>query len=199
MLFASEDIVPMPFHVTLGVSPLLPTLGVEAVVLDTGAARAQEYALQRTGSLRLDVGVLPAPYWGGRFEGKACQSIGRRLAAVCDALERYLPSARAAAYRRACELWADLLPVLNRTAAFDAPEREGSRRQAAEFLDILQSRFEWLSITPELHILACHAADWLDRFGSLGVFAEQGLEAGNGYRDKNATVLAAGSYLESCA
>jgi len=121
MLFASEDIVPMPFHATLGVSPLLPTLGVEAVVLDTGAARAQKYALERTETRRLDVGVSPAPYWGGRIEGKACHKIGRRLAAVCDALERYLPSARAAAYRRACELWADLLAVLNRAAVFNAP------------------------------------------------------------------------------
>ena len=61
MLFAPEDIVPMPLHITLGVSPLLLTLGVEAVVFDAGAARAHEYALELTATLRLDVGVPPAP------------------------------------------------------------------------------------------------------------------------------------------
>jgi len=91
-----------------------------------------------------------------------------------------------------------MLPVLNRAAAFDAPERGSFRRQAAEFVDLLQSRFEWLRITPKLHILSCHAAHWLDRFGSLGLFAEHGLEAWHGYCNQNATVFAAGSFLESC-
>jgi len=106
ILVAPEDIVPMSLHITLGVSALLLTVGVEAVVFDAGAARALEYALEPTATLRPYVGVSPAPYWGGTFQGRACHKIGRRLAAVCDVLNRYLPSARAAAYRRACELWA---------------------------------------------------------------------------------------------
>ena len=65
-------------------------------------------------------------------------------------------------------------------------------------MDLLRSSFEWARITPKLHILACHAADWLDRYGSLGLFAEQGLEAWHGYFNQNSTVFAADSFLESC-
>jgi len=113
-------------------------------------------------------------------------------------LDRYLPSARAAVYRRACELWEYLLPVLNRAAVFAAPERGTFRRQAAEFVDLIQSRFEWLSTTPKLHILDCHSADRLDRSGSLGLFAEQSLEAWHDYCNQNVTVFSAGSFLDSC-
>jgi len=198
IVFAPQDIVPMPLHITLGVSPWMLSLGVEAVAFDAGAERAEAYAQALSGALRQDVGVSPAPYWGGKFEGKACHNIGRRLAAVCDVLEDFVPPARAAAYRRACELWTALLPVLNRADIFAADERSTFRRQAPEFVDFLRSCFEWASITPKLHVLACHAADWLDKYGSLGLFSEQGLEAWNGYFNQNATVLAAGSFLESC-
>ena len=71
ILVAPEDIVPIPVHITLGVSPLLLTVGVEAVVFDAGAARALEYALEPTATLRPYVGVSPAPYWGGTFQGRA--------------------------------------------------------------------------------------------------------------------------------
>jgi len=198
MVFAPEDIVPMPLHITLGVSPWLLSLGAEAVAFDSGASRAEEYATALSRALRIDVGVSPAPYWGGTFAGRACHKIGRCLAAVCAVLDQFVPPSRAAAYRRSCELWADLLPVLNRASIIAAPERATFRRQAAEFVDLLRSSFEWASITPKLHILACHAADWLDRYGSLGLFAEQGLEAWHGYFNQNSTVFAADSFLESC-
>jgi len=198
MVFSPEDIVPMPLHITLGVSPWMLSLGVEAVAVDAGAERAEAYAAALAGALRQDVGVSPAPYWGGTFEGKACHKIGRRLAAVCDVLEGFVPPARAAAYRQACELWTALLPVLNRAVIFGPDERSTFRRQAADFVDLLRSSFEWASITPKLHVLACHAADWLDKYGSLGLFSEQGLEAWHGYFNQNATVFAAGSFLESC-
>jgi len=113
-------------------------------------------------------------------------------------LDRYHPSTRAAAYRWASELWAHLLPVLNRAAVFDARKRRFSRRQAADFVDLLQSSCGWLSITPKMHILACHAADWLDHFRWLGLFAEFGSVAWHGYRNQNATVFAAGFFLQRC-
>jgi len=62
------------------------------------------------------------------LSGRACSKIGRRLAAVCDVFDGILSPARAAAYRRACELWAKLLLVLNRAATFEAlPAGGGSR------------------------------------------------------------------------
>jgi len=197
IVFAPEDIVPMPLHITLGVSPWMLSLGVEAVAFDLGAARAEQYAAALTTALRLNVGVSPAPHWAGTFSGRACHKIGRRLEAVCDVFDGFVPPARATACRRACEFWAKLLPVLNRAATFEAPERVTFRRQATEFVDVLRSSFEWERITPKLHILACHAADWLERYGSLGLFAEQGLEAWHGHFNQNATVYAVGSFLES--
>lgn len=176
-VFSPEDIVPMPLHITLGVSPWLLSLGAEAVAFDSGALRAEEYATALSRALRIDVGVSPAPYWGVTFAVRACHKTGRRLAAVCDVLDQFVSPSRAATYRRSCELWADLLPVLNHASVIAAPERATFRRQAAEFVDLLRSSFEWASITPKLHILACHAADRLDCYGSLGLFAEQGLEA----------------------
>jgi len=128
MVSTPGNIVPIPLHITLCVSPWMLSLGVKAVAFDSGAARAQEYVVALTQTLQRDVGVSPAPYWGGRFEGKACHKIGRRLAAVCDVLDDFVPSTRATDYRRACELWPDLLHVLNRAVSFEASERAAFRR-----------------------------------------------------------------------
>jgi len=171
--------------------------GVEAIALDSGPDRAKEYAAALTAALRRNFGVSPAPYWGGTFEGKACHKTGRRLAAVCDVPDGFVPQARASAYRQACSLWTDLLPVLNRATTFVADERSTFCRQAAEFVDLLWSRFEWARITPKLLVLACHAADWLNTYGSLGLFSEQEFEAWHGYFNQNASVFAPFSFLES--
>lgn len=113
----------------------------------------------------------------GRFKSRVCHKTWRRLEADSAVLDGYVPPARAAAYRRSCELWAYFLPVLNRAATFGPPARETFRRQANELVDLRRSGFEWVSITPKIHILSCHAADWLGLFGSLGLLSEQGLEA----------------------
>jgi len=174
--FAPEDIVLIPLHTMPGVSPWLLSLGAEAVAFDSGASRAEEYATALSRALRIDVGVSPAPLWGGTFAGRACHRIGRCLAPVCDVSDQFVPQSRAAAYRRSRELCADLLPVLNRASMIAAPERATFRRQAAEFCGSSSHSFEWASSTPKLHILACHAADWLDRYGSVGLLAEHCLE-----------------------
>jgi len=57
--------------------------------------------------------------------------------------------------------------------------------------------YEPVLITPKLHALACHGADFLDEFGSLGLFAKQGLEAWHDYVNQNAVVFAAPTFLRS--
>ena len=192
------DIAPMPLHINLGVTGCLICLGVEAVVADRGPTEAAAYAAAIAGTLRDDVRVPPAPFWGASFAGKQCHKIGARLSALCVRLDTFLSPARAAAYRRACRLWADLMPVLNRASPINASERTNFRQRAAAFVEGLLSDFEWVSITPKLHALACHAADFLNEFGSLGLFAEQGLEAWHGYVNQNAAVFAAPTILSSC-
>jgi len=189
MVFAPEDIVPMPLHSTPGMRPWMLSLGVEAVAFEAGAERAKADAAALAGALRQDVGVSTAAYWGGTFERKACHKIGRRLAAVCDVMEGFVPPARAAANRQACELWTALLPVLNRAGFFGADEQSTFRRQAADCVDLFRYSFEWASITPMLHVLACHAADWPDKYGSLGLFYEHGLEAWHGYSTRTPRFL----------
>lgn len=62
MHFSPDDIVPMPLHITLGVSSWLLPLGIGAVTFDFGAEPAKEYAIAMARALRFDVGVTPAPY-----------------------------------------------------------------------------------------------------------------------------------------
>jgi len=169
-----------------------------AVVADRGPAEAAANAAAIAGTLRDDVGVSPAPFPEDFFSGKQCHRIGARLSALWDRLDAFLFPARAAAHQRSCRLWADLIPVLNRTSPIDASERIEFRQRAAAFVDGTLADFIWASITPKLHALACHAADFLDEFGSLGLFAEEGLEAWHGYVNQNAAVLAAPTFLSSC-
>jgi len=41
---------------------------------------------------------------------------------------------------------------------------------------LLKGSFPWVSISPKLHILICHAPDLLESFGSIGLYVEQGIE-----------------------
>jgi len=169
-----------------------------AVVADRGPSEAAAYAAAIAGTLRDDVGVSPAPFSDASFSGKQCHEIGARLSALWDRLDAFLFPVRAAAHHRSCRLWADLIPVLNRTSPIDSSERIEFRQRAAALVDGTLADFLWASITPKLHALACHASDLLDEFGSLGLFEEEGLEAWHGYVNQNAAVLAAPTFLSSC-
>lgn len=198
MVLDGADLAPMPLHLTLGGTVYVVGLGVEAVAFEHGPARAGQYAVALAKALQEEVGVTPAPYWGGTFEGKKCHVIGRKLTRLCDLLDQFVSQPRARAYRAACALWAKILPVLNRAVLYDASERAAFRRQTAAFVDGLKAGFEWCSVTPKLHILCCHAPEFLDRFGSIGLFSEQGLEAWHGYFNQNAQVFAAETFLGFC-
>jgi len=44
----------------------------------------------------------------------------------------------------------------------------------------LKHSFGWLNVSPNLHLLLAHAPDFLDEFGSIGLYGERGLEAWHG-------------------
>jgi len=44
----------------------------------------------------------------------------------------------------------------------------------------LKTRFPWLYVSPKPHTLLCHAAEFLQLFGSIGLYGEQGLKAWHG-------------------
>lgn len=177
MVVPAEDTAPMPLHLTLGITVWLLQLAVECVIYANGEAAGAAFSLDVGDLLRSAAKVAPATYFGGGFEGKECHRIGRQLMHVCDLLATHSEPRHASAFRRACELWQHLLPMLNRTAVVcpcGADEFEG---HAQNFVDGLKDGFEWTRITPKLHVLCCHAAAFLRRFGSLGRYGEQGLEA----------------------
>jgi len=51
---------------------------------------------------------------------------------------------------------------------------------------LLKGSFEWLSISPKLHILVFHAPEILERSDSIGLYGEQGLAAWHGRYNQGA-------------
>eukprot|EP00170_Pyropia_yezoensis_P000891 contig_4064_g893 len=188
----------MPLHLVLGITVWLLRLGIEAVYFYNGLACARMYAENLARVLRHGVGVKPKPYFGGAFEGRQCQRIGRRLSMVCSLLDGSVPEWVSTAYASACATWRELLPVLTAVASIPKDDVALFRHNAAQLVDGLKQHFEWSSVTPKLHVLACHAPDFLALFGSLGRYSEQGLEAWHGHFNQNANQYAADSFLESC-
>ena len=63
----------------------------------------------------------------------------------------------------------------------------------------MQVIFPWLSVSPKLHALTHHAPTFLRRFGSLGSYAEQALEAWHAFFNRAQAQCTADSFLGSCA
>ena len=192
------DIAPMPLHVTQCGTGYLLILGVEAVVFDQGPERAAEYATAMAEALWSGVGVCPAPYQGGSFAGKQYHKIAANLELLCDLLDTFVPASRARAYRDACTLSGSIIPVMNRAEIIPPAERASFRRRVAAFVDGLIADFEWCSVIPKFHILCCHAPDFLDMHGSIGLCSEQGLEAWHGHDNQNNKALVGATFLERC-
>jgi len=198
LIMDPTHISPMPLHLTLGNTGALLRLGIEGVYFHHGATRASAYATNLSLALRFAVGVTPKPYLGGAFEGRKCQLIARRMSAVVELLASYVPAANVAAYRVACDTWRQLLPVLTRANDSSLEDAAAFRAGTARFVDRLSAAFPWFTVTPQLQTLCCHAPDFLDFFGSLGRFSEQGLEAWHGHFNQTAAGHLADSFLANC-
>jgi len=117
---------------------------------------------------------------------------------VCDLQASGALGPRADAFRRSCALWAEIVPTLNRAAVIPAPEVDSFERATAAFFDSMAGPFPWLRIAPKLHALRCHAPPFLRRFGSLGRYSEQTLEALHGQFNRDAERCTAPTLLGSC-
>lgn len=91
IILPPSHISAMPLHLTLGVAQWLLRLGIEAAYFFQGLERATCHATSLTGVLWHSVGVRPVPYFGGAFEGRQCQRIGRRLSLICELLSVHVP------------------------------------------------------------------------------------------------------------
>lgn len=198
MVIPPDHISPMPLHLTLGVTVWLLRLTTEAVYFYNGLEQGQAYVAALASLLGQSMGVSPAPYFGGAFEGRQCQRIARRMEMVCTLIAGYVPEAAAAAFSGACTTWREIISVLTRVQASSPAEVVEFRRHTATFVDGLLDAFPWSTVTPKMHALCCHAPDFLNRFGSLGRYSEQGIEAWHGHFNHTAVHHPAGTFLESC-
>jgi len=89
--------------------------------------------------------------------------------------------------------------TLNRAAVIPADEVARFRKDTAAMVCLLKSSFPRLSISPKLHILMCHALEFLESFGSIGLYGEQGLEAWHGRYGQNAVKYPGATELERAA
>ena len=204
-----RQIVPIPVHLTLGITSRVLRLSVEVVIRCCGRSVASDFAYELAELLYTEAHVHPVPYHGGLFIGRDCHAIGEHSDAVCAALEGKLSGAVAErgeramqylqAYKDAWGRWNGVRKVLNRATIATAAEASAFRSDVAAFVAGLKRSFGWVNLSPKLHILLAHAPDFLDEFGSIGLYGEQGLEAWHGRYTQTARLYPGESDLASAA
>lgn len=142
--------------------------------------------------------MRPVPDLGGGFEGRACYRIRLRSAVVRAALRPFLSTTRMQAVSDAWRQGCPLASILNRSQELPAAELVAFARGAVGLVPPLQEAFPWLSVTPKPHALAHHAPAFLKRFGSLGSYGEQALEAWHGWFNHTVADCTADSFLGTC-
>lgn len=193
-----SQVVVAPLHLTLGVTQALLRLGFEAAYLEGGPAVALEAVTAVGTTLLDDVSVHPVAYHGGGFEGRECHRIRERSRQVCDALALFLSANRMQDLRDAWNEWTPLSRTLNRAQDISAAEAADFGEGARRFALALLAAFPWMSVTPKLHALTHRAPAFLTRFGSLGSYGEQALEAWHGWFNHSTARRTADSFLGTC-
>jgi len=193
-----EKSVPLPLHITLGVTSFLLQLGISAVVEGRGEACGRAAALAVGRALVDDARVRPEPYLGGGFEGRSCHKIAAKGVIVCNRLAPYLPPRQLAALRVAWDAWGSLAGVLSRAEEISPIDVTTFDWTGAGLLPPLQAAFPWISVSVKLHVLAHHAPAFLRRFGSLGIYGEQAMEAWHGFFNQRGAQFTAENFLGSC-
>jgi len=194
-----RQILPIPLHILLGITLRLLRLAIELIISCRGRGAGLSFAYGLAETLRLIVRVCPAPYHGGVIIGRDCQTITEASEAVCRTLLGLVSEKDHATYRRLWVLWKTLARTMNRAAFVHADESKSFRSNAQSFVRHMKRSFPWVKASPKLHILMYNAPDFLDRFGSIGLYGEQSIEAWHGYYTQNATNYAAGTEVEACA
>jgi len=145
------------------------------------------------------VRVRPASFHGGLFIGRDCHTIGDHSYVVCASLKGKVSQDHLDAYERAWSIWNRVRRTLNRAVIIPADESARFRADTAVMVTLLKRSFSWLSISPKLHILMCHAPEFLECFGSIGLYGEQGLEACHGRYGQIAVKYPGATELERAA
>jgi len=165
----------------------------------SGRQAGASFALELDGLLHKKARVRPAPYHGGLFIGRDCHTIGDSSALVCIALKGKVSQSHLDAHELAWSLWNRVRKTLNRASIIPRVEAALFMADTAAMVRLLRGSFPWLSISPKLHILMCHAPDFLESFGRIGLHEEQGLEAWHGRYGQSAVKYPGATELERAA
>jgi len=193
-----SQIVPLPLHITIGITARLLRLAIEAVTQERGPADGRQFAHRLAAILSVNIGVEPVPYHGGNFIGRHCHTITSGCGAIVDALRPLVSDPRRTAYERAWELWRGVLSTLNRAAHIPPAEQARFKAGARAFVRLLQGSFPWMSISPKLHMLFAHSWEFMGLWGSTGMYGEQAIESWHGFYNQNAPRFTAETALLSC-
>jgi len=202
-----RQIVPIPLHTTQGVNHRYLRLAIEMVMVQRSAIdgplswrqAGTDFAEELVQLLHEKVRVRPTSFHGGLFIGRDYHTIGDHSDVVCAALKCKVSQDHLDAYERAWSIWNRVRRTLNRAVIIPADESARFRADTAVMVTLLKRSFPWLSISPKLHILMCHAPDFLECFGSIGLYGEQGLEAWHGRYGQNAVKYPGATELERAA
>ena len=124
--------------------------------------------------------MVPVPYHGGLFIRRDCHNIAEKSDVVCRLLESLVPPTKLAAHQRAWNLGNKVRGVLERGSVATEAEMRQFRLDTVVVVTHLKTRFPWLYVSPKPHTLLCHAPEFLQLFGSIGLYGEQGLKAWHG-------------------
>jgi len=175
-----RQIVVTPLHATQGGTSRLPRLAIESVIVAHTPAKGDVFAAELAQKLYQEGAVVPVPYHGELLICRDCHKIAEKNDVVCRLLESLLPPTKLAAHQRAWQLWNEVRGVLNRGVVATEAEMSHFWLDTVAVATHLNTSFPWLYVSPKLHTLLCHAADFLKLFGSIFLYGKQGLKAWHG-------------------
>jgi len=173
-----RQIVPIPLHTTQEVNHRYLRLAIVMVMVQRSAIdgplswrqAGTDFAEELVQLRHEKVRVRPTSFHGGLFIGRDCHTIGDHGDVICAALKGKVSQDHLYAYERASSLWNRVRRTLNRAVIIPAVESARFRADTAAMVTLLKRSFPWLSISPKLYILMCHAPYFLECFRSIGLY-----------------------------
>jgi len=172
-----QQIVPNTLHTTQGDGRRQLRFCVESVTAGGTEKAGKAFSIRLDNLLHENARVEPEPYHGGVFSGVSCHKIGDVSDALRDSLRGVVSGNRHAAHVRALTLWNRVRKVLSHAAVTTLSGARQFRADVENFVRHLKTSFPWIYLSPKLHALFAHSADCLMLFGSIGLYAEHGMDA----------------------